>query len=52
MTGGVAGALAEYGVVAFEAGELGYVFGDEAGSDGVDLLGGFEPVAYFEAVVV
>ena len=39
-------------MVAFDAGQLGYVFGDEPGSDGVDLLGGFEPVAHFEAFVV
>ena len=48
----VTGAPAPYGVVAFEPGELGYVFGDEPGCDGVDLLGGFEPVANFKAFVV
>ena len=48
----VAGAPAPNDVVAVYAGQLGYVFGDEPGGDGVDLLGGFEPVADFEAFVV
>ena len=39
-------------MVALDAGQLGYVFGDESGSDRVDLLGGFQPVADFEAFVV
>ena len=51
-TDGGAGAPPAYGVAAFDACQLGYVFGDEPGSDGVDLFGGFEPVADFEALVV
>ena len=46
------GAPAPYGVVAFYAGQLGYVFGDEPGSYGVDLLSSLELVAHFEAFIV
>ena len=48
----VAGALAEYGVAALYACELGYVFGDEPGCDGLELFGGLQPVADFKAFVV
>ena len=48
----VACALELYCVAAFHAGELGQVFRDEAGSDGVELLGCLDPVADVEALVV
>ena len=39
-------------MVALYACQLGYVFGDEPGCDGLELFGGLQPVADFKAFVV